>query len=194
MSALGIASQPHHGGYWQTNDPTLACALGTLGFRARYSSPIQIIFDARRIINLVDKDTGEIDKCAHWAAAFDYETKNEDFGSLTCVQVMCAHEFAKVSQRRERGDLSPENQAELENWSLKCNRAGVTVALAREVQRLYDHLTNFMVITESTVELREHGLLKHSRLLHKGVAHVLNPLECEPAAQRRSERFFKNAK
>lgn len=200
MSALAVQSEPPPAeqSSYGTKDPILAATLGNLGFQARYSLPVLLVCNAQRIIDVVDKKTGRVEDCAHLEFRFEAEILDPFFGRLTTSDVAAAHEISKLAQKEQTGELSGAEALKLgdlrERW--KNRRIGLdgknmSGTLLWTVQKLYDQITNWNVVCVVTKELAANPLIQYSQQVYKGVAYAVEPLETEPQAQRRSEKFMR---
>lgn len=192
MASIQAAPEPREGcGHFATNDALLCVTLSTLGFKMRGNLPIAIVFDSNRIVNFVNRETGELEDLAHTQHVFEFDAHTAAFGHITCNQVEWAYRLAKASQKREKGDFSAAIDAEIEKCRTKCNKLNVTEGLAMVVQFLYDQITNWNVYTAVMQELCKNPFLKFQRLLTKGIAAVAHPLEAEKSTFNRHEKLFR---
>lgn len=181
--------------FFTTRDPMLAATLGTLGFLARGEEPFSMVVNANRVIKLVDENWGTIDELVNTRLVFEMFVDHPHLGKIDCRAVELAHEFAKLSQRVERGDLSAGLQRKLDKAKNLCDARKVPYALSYLVKNLYDQITNVLVVSKVLMELADEPLLKFTRLLNdKGVAHAIQPLETEPQVMRRAEHLFDKGK
>jgi hypothetical protein len=192
MPCIQAAKEPREKcGHYATNDPLLCVTLSTLGFKLRANLPISITFDAGRIVQLVDRNTGEVDKLATVQHVFEFDCHSPEFGRLVGPQIFWAQRLAEFGQKRDRGDLSGAIDAQIAEAKKKCNEHKVTVQLALVVKFLYDQITNWNVYTSVVHELSKNPFLKFQRLLTRGIASVAHPLEAESSTFKRHEKLFR---
>lgn len=192
MASIQAAPKPREGcGHFATNDALLCVTLSTLGFKMRGNLPISIVFDSNRIVNFVNKETGELEDLAHTQHVFEFDAHTKAFGRITGNQVEWVYRLAKASQKRERGDFSPLIDAEIEKCRKKCSKLQATEGLAMVVQFLYDQITNWNVYTAVMQELCKNPFLKFQRLLVNGIAAVAHPLEAEATTFKRHEKLYR---
>lgn len=200
MSAFATQSEPSPEGQsvFGTKDPILATTLGNLGFQARHSIPMLVVESAVNLVNFVDNNTGRVEDLAHTEIRFEAEILDPIFGHLRAADVAFAHEIAKLAQKEETKEISGSEALKLkglrERWSHRAigpNGANMAGTLLWTVQKLYDQITNWLVICRSIKVLSENRLIEFSKQVYKGVAFAVEPLESEPLIQRRMEKMFK---
>jgi hypothetical protein len=128
---------------------------------------------------------------------FESEGLDSVFGRLRAQDVAFAHEIAKLAQKEQTREISGAEALKLtqlrERWqSRNIGKEGqnMTGTLLFMVQKCYDQITNFMVICVVAKELARNPLIEYSKSVYRGVAYAVEPLETEPQAQRRSEKFM----
>lgn len=198
MSALGVQSEPPplDQSTFGTKDPILAATLGNFGFLARHSLPILLVVSGAGVVNLVDMKTGRVEDCAHLEFRFEESIKHEVFGNIRAYDVFRAQEIAKLRQKKQMGDISSAESLTLDlllqRWVQTEKNIGTHGGtLLWAVQLCYDQITNFMVVCTVTKELSKNPLIEFSKQVHRGVAYAVEPMETEPAAQRRNEKLFR---
>lgn len=181
-----------------TKDPILAATLGNFSFQTRYSLPIMLVLNSANIVNLVDKQTGRVEDCAHLEFRFEAEVFDPIFGKLRAIDIELAHEIAKLAQKEQTKEISGSEKLKLvslrEKWSGRTISHGGTNhsgTLLWAVQKLYDQVTNFLVVSEIIRELAKNPLIEYSKQVYKGVAYAVEPFESEPVTQRRIEKLFR---
>ena len=201
MSALAVQSEPpsEKENAFGTKDPILAATLGNFGFRARHSIPVMLVVSAYSVIDAVDNNTGRVKDCAHLEFRFEAEVLDPVFGKLTALDIFNAHEIAKLAQKEETREISGSEAMQLagmrERWRQRHigpNGSNMGGTLLWAVQKCYDQVTNFFVVASVTKELNRNPMIEFSRKLSQGVAYAVEPLETEPQAQRRNERFMRD--
>lgn len=199
MSALAVQSDspPADQSVFGTKDAILAATLGNFGFQARHSLPVLLVVSASGVIEAVDKKTGRVEDCAHLEFRFEAEVMDDVFGHLQAQDVAFAHEIAKLAQKEQTGEISGAEKLKLSEqrakWkSRQIGKDGQNMGgtLLWAVQKCYDQVTNFLVVCVVTKELARNPLIEFSKSVYKGVAYAVEPLETEPQAQRRSEKFM----
>lgn len=199
MSAFALQSEPPPAeqSVFGTKDPILAATLGNFGFQARHSLPIMLVVSAAGVIDAVDKKTGRVEDCAHLEFRFEAEIMDEVFGVLRAQDVSVAHEIAKLTQKEQTREISGAEGLKLSQmrtrWqSRSIGKDGQNMAgtLLWVVQKCYDQVTNFLVVCTVTKELARNPLIEYSKQVYRGVAYAVEPMETEPQAQRRSEKFM----
>lgn len=200
LSAFAVQSDPppEDQSTYGTKDPILAATLGNFGFEARHALPVMLVVSAPGVINLVDKNSGRIEDCAHLEFRFEAQIQSDVFGRLTARDIAFAHEIAKLAQKEQTKEISSAETLRLtqlrERWRPRVigppgqNLAGT---LLWAVQKCYDQVTNFMVVCNVTKELSANPMIEFSKSVFRGVAYAVEPLETEPQAQRRSEKFMR---
>lgn len=200
MSALAVQSDPPpvEQSVFGTKDAILAATLGNFGFQARHSIPVMLVVSAAGVIEAVDKNTGRVADCAHLEFRFEAEIMDEVFGVLRAADIAFAHDLAKLAQKEQTRELSGAEGLRLsqmrDKWkgrNIGPNGSNMTGTLLYVVQKCYDQVTNFMVICSVTKELARNPMIEFSKQVYNGVAYAVEPLETEPAAQRRSEKFMR---
>lgn len=200
MSAFAVQSEPPAAdqSVYGTKDAVLAATLGNFGFQARNSLPVMLVVSAVGVIDAVDKHSGRVEDCAHLEFRFEADILDDVFGVLRAQDVAFAHEIAKLAQKEQTREISGAEALKLtqlrERWKAKAigkdgqNMAGTLLFM---VQKCYDQVTNFMVICSVTKELSKNPLITFSKSVYRGVAYAVEPLEAEPQAQRRNEKFMR---
>lgn len=200
MSAFAVQSDPspNDQSCYGTKDPILAATLGNFGFEARHALPVMLVVSAAGVINQVDRNTGRIEDCAHLEFRFEAEIQSDVFGKLKALDILFAHEIAKLAQKEQTKELSGAETLKLfrlrEKWKAHYvgpNGQNMSGTLLWAVQKCYDQVTNFMVVCSVTKELSSNPMIEYSKSVYKGVAYAVEPLETEPQAQRRSEKFMR---
>lgn len=200
MSALSIQSEPPPADQstFGTKDPILVATLGNFGFAARYSLPVMLVVSSANVINMVDRNSGRIEDCAHLEFRMEAEILDPMFGRLSAQDVELAHNIAKLAQKEQTGELSGAEALKLQNMRAKWGSVQIvnlghnhSGAILWAVQKFYDQITNFMVVASVTKELAKNPMIEFSKQLYKGVAYAVEPCETEPQAQRRSEKLFR---
>lgn len=154
-----------------------------------------LVVSAAGVIEAVDKQTGRVQDCAHLEFRFEYEVLDDVFGRLRAGDVAAAHEIAKLSQKEQTKEISGAEALKLtqlrdrfKHHNIGTNMAGT---LLWAVQKCYDQVTNWNVVCAVTKELSRNPLVEFSKQVFRGVAYAVEPLETEPQAQRRSEKFMR---
>lgn len=200
MSAFAVQSDPSPEGQssYGTKDPILAATLGNFGFEARHALPVMLVVSAPAIIEVVDKNSGRVQDCAHLEFRFEAQVLDPVFGVLRAQDVAFAHEIAKLAQKEQTKEISGSEALRLkqllDKWNAKkIGKDGQNMAgtLLWAVQKCYDQVTNFFVVCTVTKELSANPLVEFSKKVYSGVAYAIEPLEAEPQAQRRSEKFLR---
>lgn len=200
MSAFAIQSEqpPADQSTFGTKDAILAATLGNFGFQARHSLPVLLVVSAAEVIDAVDKNTGRVKDCAHLEFRFEADVLDDVFGRLRAHDVAFAFEIAKLAQKEETGELSGAEKLQLssfrERWArmqIGPNGSNMAGTLLWAVQKCYDQVTNFLVVCSVTRELAKNPLIAYSKSVYRGVAYAVEPLEAEPVAQRRNEKFMR---
>lgn len=198
MSALGVQSEPPPADQstFGTKDPILAATLGNFGFLARHSLGVLVVVTAASIIDFVDKNTGRIKDCAHIEFRFEAMVRDPVLGNLSAHTISLAHEIAKLAQKEETKEISGAEALQLQQlrsqWGRMANSLGTHAGtLLWAVQKLYDQITNFIVICTVTKELSKNPLIEYSKQVYRGIAYAVEPMESEPVAQRRVEKLFR---
>lgn len=199
MSALAVQDEPPavDQSTYGTKDPVLAATLGNFGFQARHSLPVLLVVSAANVIDVVDKNSGRVQDCAHLEFRFEAEILHDVFGPLAASDVALAHEIAKLAQKEQTNEISGAEALRLDSmrkrWAGKrIGRDGTHAGtLLWSVQLAYDQVTNFLVVATVTKELAKNPLIEFSKQLYRGTAYAVEPMETEPQAQRRSERLFR---
>ncbi len=203
MAALAVQSEPPPAdqSVFGTKDPLLAATLGNFGFQARHSLPVMLVVSAANVIDIVDKQSGRVEDCAHLEFRFEAEVMDDVFGRLQAHDVASAHEIAKLAQKEQTREISGSEALRLaqmrERWKMRNigpsgQNMGGTLLWA--VQKCYDQVTNFMVICTVTKELARNPMIEFSQSLYNGVAFAVEPLDTEPQAQRRNEKFMRKSR
>lgn len=201
MSAFAVQSEPspEDQSFYGTKDPILAATLGNFGFQARHSLPVMLVVSAPGVINIVDKNTGRVEDCAHLEFRFEAETLCNVFGKLAAQDISFAHEIAKLAQKEQTKEISGAEALKLsqlrERWRVRSigpNGQNMSGTLLWAVQKCYDQITNFLVVCSVTKELARNPMIEYSQSIYKGVAYAVEPLETEPGAQRRNEAFMRS--
>lgn len=201
MSAFAVQSDPppKEQSVFGTKDAILAATLGNFGFQARHSLPVMLVVSATGVIDAVDKKTGRVQDCAHLEFRFEAEVLDDVFGRLRAHDVGFAHEIAKLAQKEQTGDISGAEKLKLSEYRAKWkarqiggNGQNHNGTLLWAVQKCYDQITNFMVLCVVTKELARNPMIEFSKSVYKGVAYAVEPMETEPQAQRRNEKFMSN--
>lgn len=182
-----------------TKDAVLAATLGNFGFQARHSLPVLLVVSGGRVIDLVDKQSGRVEECAHLEFRFEAEIMDELFGVLRATDIAAAFEIAKLAQKEQTREISGAEKLKLSDLRARWNRRNIgrdgqnmSGTLVWAVQKCYDQVANFMVICNVTKELSRNPLVEFSKSVYKGVAYAVEPLETEPQAQRRNEKFMRD--
>lgn len=196
MSAFAVQSEPSEKAQsvFGTKDPILAATLGNFDFEAMHSLPVTLIVTASNVIDLVDKQTGRVEDCTHLEFRFVEEVEHLVFGRLSAHTVSLAHEIAKLAQKEQTKEISGRERLMLANMRAKWLGRGIGIhsgTLLWAVQLCYDQVTNFMVVSNVSQELKKNPLIEFSRRLARGTAYAIEPCESEPIAQRRSEKLFR---
>lgn len=200
MSAIGVQSAPVEGAesIYGTRDPILAATLGNFGFQAMHSLPVLLVVSAANVVALVDRKTGRVEDCAHLEFRFEAAISDPLFGVLKAGDVALAHEIAKLAQKKQTGEISGSESLKLDDlyrkWSRRKIGAGVenhSQTLLWTVQKCYDQITNFLIVSAVTKELSKNPLIEYSKRVFRGVAYAVEPAENEPVAQRRIEKLFR---
>lgn len=198
MSALGIKEENQKPGesYFGTKNPILATTLGTLGFEVLRCVPVTVVASINNIISLVDYDSGHINDCAHVEMRFEAYIIHEYYGQIAASDIELAHEIAVLSQKDQRGKISGGDKLRLHDllskWDRKKTGNPHWGNILLTVQNCYDQITNFLVLCNTIQELSKNPQLEYAKKIGKGeIAYSVAPLEFEPAAQRRAEKFMK---
>lgn len=199
MSAFASQSEPQEGqATFGTKDPILAATLGNFGFQAKHAIPVLLVVSSAAVIDVVQKNTGRVKDCAHLEFRFEAEIMDSTFGRLRASDVSQAHEIAKLAQMEQTKDISGSEMLKLaelrKRWESKTigtNGVNHRGTLLWMVQKCYDQVTNFMVVCTVVKELAKNPMIEFSKQVYKGVAYAIQPLETEPVAQRRAERFLR---
>ncbi len=200
MSAFAVQSEPppDRQNVYGTKDPILAATLGNFGFQARHALPVILVVSAARVIDVVDKQSGRVEDCAHLEFRFEAEVLDEVFGVLRAADVAFAHQIAKLAQKEQTKEISGSEALDLsqmrERWrARRIGKDGQDMGgtLLYMVQKCYDQVTNFLVVCTVTKELARNPLIEYSQAIFKGVAYAVEPLETEPGAQRRNEKMMR---
>lgn len=200
MSALEIQSEPspEDEGTYGTKDYVLFVTLGTLGFKVKYFAPALIIVSAVNVVAVVDRNSGRMEDCAHGEFKLEADIVHEVFGRLSASTVFLAIEIAKLNQKVQTREISGAEAFKLsqlrERWKhlrIGPNAQNMAGTLLWMVQMLYDQTTNLLVGAAAIKGIRENPLIAFAKKLYRGVAYAVEPLEVEPQAQRRSEKFMR---
>jgi len=192
MSTIAVQDQIELSGHLATYDVTLACLLSTLGFRLRCKQGVEIEMNGQAVISLVDKNEGRLDDLSRERFTFIAEPISHPYwGNLDIFTMQMLHKFCKLNQKHGRGQLEPHEAPIFAKLNQRVG-SSVTEKLFWHVQGLYDHITNWNVMCQTVNELRKNPFLTFSERLSSGkLAWVANPLDLEPATQRRAERFLR---
>lgn len=198
MSALGVQSEPPPADQstFGTKDPILAATLGNFGFLARHSIPVLLVVSSAGVIDLVDKKTGRVEDCTHLEFRFEAFVRDPVLGNLSAHTISLAHEIAKLAQKEETKEITGAEALQVQQlrqqWQRMANSLGSHAGtLLWAVQKLYDQITNFIVVCTVTKELARNPLIEYSKQVYRGVAYAVEPMESEPVTQRRVEKLFR---